>query len=168
METKDKKLLEEIEEYNKQDCISTFKLRNWLLKIKPEDTKWYVPEKEHFELRPFEETLLEYQKNFNESKYKDKPTIKLLSDVIGYYNREQKPSWRLFFDRKDLSDEELIDDRECIGNMKLVAQFEDKRSIEYKYLFPEQEYKLKKREEVLSLQIIMIQIEQIMRALSKS
>ena len=32
METKDKKLLEEIEEYNKQDCISTFKLRNWLLK----------------------------------------------------------------------------------------------------------------------------------------
>ena len=149
METKDKKLLEEIEEYNKQDCISTFKLRNWLLKIKPEDTKWYVPEKEHFELRPFEETLLEYQKKFNESKYKDKPTVKLLSDVIGYYNREQKPSWRLFFDRKDLSDEELIDDRECIGNMKLVAQFQDKRSIEYKYLFPEQEYKLKKGRSVI-------------------
>ena len=83
------KLLEEIEEYNKQDCISTFKLRNWLLKIKPEDTKWYIPEKEHFELRPFEETLLEYQKKFNESKYKDKPTVKLLSDVIGYY-KDQK------------------------------------------------------------------------------
>ena len=33
IETKDKKLLDEIEEYNKQDCISTFKLRNWLLKI---------------------------------------------------------------------------------------------------------------------------------------
>ena len=63
METKDKKLLEEIEKYNKQDCISTFKLRNWLLKIKPEDIKWHVPQKEYIELRPFEETLLEYQKN---------------------------------------------------------------------------------------------------------
>ena len=69
--------------------------------------------------------------------------------MIGYYGREQKPSWRLFFDRKDLSDEELIDDRECIGNMKLVAQFEDKRSIEYKFLFPDQEYKLKKGRSVI-------------------
>ena len=43
-------------------------------------------------------------------KFKDKPILKLLSDVIGYYGREQKPSWRLFFDRKDLSDEELIGD----------------------------------------------------------
>ena len=149
METKDKKLLKEIEEYNKQDCISTFKLRNWLLKIKPEDTKFHVPQKEHIELRPFEETLLEYQKKFNESKFKDKPILKLLSDVIGYYGREQKPSWRLFFDRKHLSDEELIDERECIGNMKLVSQFLDKRSIEYKYLFPAQEYKLKKGRSVI-------------------
>ena len=70
METKDKKLLEEIQEYNKQDCISTFKLRNWLLKIKPEDTKWHVPKKEHIELRPFEETLLEYQKNLTNQNLK--------------------------------------------------------------------------------------------------
>ena len=144
METKNKKFLEEIEEYNKQDCISTFKLRNWLLKIKPEDTNWHVPVKESIELRPFEETLLEYQKKFNVSKLKDKPIVKLLSDIIGFYSREMKPSWREFFDRKDLSDEELIDDRECIGNMKLVSQFQDKKSFEYKFLFPPQEYKLKK------------------------
>ena len=149
METKDKKLLNEIEEYNKQDCISTFKLRNWLLKIKPEDTKWHVPEKEHIELRPFEETLLEYQKKFNESKLKDQPIVKLLSDIIGYYSREMKPSWREFFDRKHLTHEELIDENECIGNMKLVSQFQDKRSFEYKFLFPPQEYKLKKGDGVI-------------------
>ena len=149
METKDKKLLNEIEEYNKQDCISTFKLRNWLLKIKPEGTKWHVPEKEHIELRPFEETLLEYQKKFNESKLKDQPIVKLLSDIIGYYSREMKPSWREFFDRKHLTHEELIDENECIGNMKLVSQFQNKRSFEYKFLFPPQEYKLKKGDGVI-------------------
>ena len=36
-----------------------------------------------------------------------------------------------------------MDDRECIGNMKLVSVFQDKRSLVYKYIFPEQEYKLK-------------------------
>ena len=48
------------------------------------------------------------------------------------------------FDRKDLSDSDLMDDRECIGNMKLVSVFQDKRSLVYKYIFPEQEYKLKR------------------------
>ncbi len=149
IETKKQKLLNEIEEYNKQDCVSTFKLRNWLLKIKPADTKWFVPEKDQMELRPFEQNLLDYEKRFNTSKLSENPTVKLLSDVIGFYNREQKPQWRQFFDRKDLSDEELIDDRECIGNMKLVTQFQDKKSFEYKYIFPEQEYKLKKGRQVI-------------------
>ena len=44
MQSKDQKLLDTIEEYNKQDCISTFKLRKWLLRIKPPETRWYVPE----------------------------------------------------------------------------------------------------------------------------
>ena len=104
------------------------------------------------ELRSFEQNLLDYQKRFNASKLSDNPTVKLLSDVIGFYNREQKPQWRQFFDRKDLSDEELIDDRECIGNMKLVSQFQDKRSFVYKYIFPEQEYKLKKGRGVFKYQ----------------
>ena len=90
-----------------------------------------------------------YQKKFNESKLKDQPIVKLLSDIIGYYSREMKPSWREFFDRKHLTHEELIDENECIGNMKLVSQFQDKRSFEYKFLFPPQEYKLKKGDGVI-------------------
>ena len=42
-----------------------------------------------------------------------------MSDIIGFYNREDKPAWREFFDRRTKSDEELIDDPECIGNMKV-------------------------------------------------
>ena len=48
-----------------------------------------------------------------------------------------------------MSHEELIDENECIGNMKLVSQFQDKRSFEYKFLFPTQEYKLKKGDGVI-------------------
>ncbi len=143
MHNNDKRLLDKIEDYNKQDCESTFRLRKWLLRIKPKQTKWFVPEKEKIELRPFEETLLEFQEKFENFKSKNNKISKLLSDVIGFYNREQKPQWRQHFDRKDLSDSDLMDDRECIGNMKLVSVFQDKRSLVYKYIFPEQEYKLK-------------------------
>ena len=63
IETGKQKFLDEIEDYNRQDCESTFKLRKWLLKIKPDDTKFFTPAKDKLELRPFEENLLEYQKN---------------------------------------------------------------------------------------------------------
>jgi len=144
METKEQSLLDQIGDYNKQDCVSTFKLRNWIKKIKPKDTKWFIPEKTEMEIRPFEEAILKYQKKLSENNNKDKTLVNILSDVVGFYNREQKPQWRQFFDRKDLSDEELIDDRECIGNMKLLSVVQDKKSLVYKYIFPEQEYKLKK------------------------
>ena len=147
--TKDQKILDKIEEYNKQDCLSTFKLRRWLLRIKPQETKWFVPEKQEMELRPFEETLLEYQDKIRNSKIKNTNLGKLLSDIIGFYNREQKPQWRQHFDRKDLSDNDLIDDSECIADMKQASYFQDKRSFVYKYVFPEQEYKLKKGRSVI-------------------
>ena len=101
------------------------------------------------DLRPHEEVLLEYQAKFSNYKGKKSNLINILSDIIGFYNREQKPQWREFFDRKDLSDNELIEDRECIGNMKLSSYFQDKRSFIYKYIFPEQEYKLKKGRSVI-------------------
>ena len=81
MQTKEQKLLDTIEEYNKQDCISTFKLRRWLLRIKPSETRWYVPEKKEMQLRPFEETFLEYQDKLKNSKSKEIKIIKLLSDI---------------------------------------------------------------------------------------
>ena len=48
--------------------------------------------------------------------------------ILLLFFTEQKPSWRQHFDRKDLSDSELIDDREVIANMKLVNYFSDKKS----------------------------------------
>ena len=143
MQNNDQKLLDKIEEYNKQDCISTFRLQKWLLRIKPQQTRWFVPEKDQIEIRPFEETLLEYREKFKNSKIKDNKIVKLLSDIIGFFNREQKPQWRQHFDRKDLSDIDLLEDREVVANMKLASVFQDKKSFVYKYIFPEQEYKLK-------------------------
>ncbi len=152
-QTKNQKLLDEIEFYNKQDCKSTYELREWLLKIKPEGTKWLEDEaKEELEIRPHEELMIEYLNKINNSEIKNVKLKQILSDIIGFYSREDKPAWREFFDRRDLSDEELIDDREVIASMKLLSSYKDpsprRRSILYKYIYPDQEFKLKKGKQV--------------------
>ena len=69
----------------------------------------------------------------------------LVSDIIGFYNREDKPAWREFFDRKTRSDEELIEDPECIGNMILSGKpTPEKRSLIYPFIYEEQDFKLRK------------------------
>ena len=99
------------------------------MRIKPEQTRFFISEKEQMELRGFEEKLLEYQEKFKNSKIQNTLIGKLTSDVVGFYNREQKVPWRHHFNRKDLSDEELIEDRECIANMKLTSVYQDKKSF---------------------------------------
>ncbi len=147
LETQDQNFLDEIESYNKQDCSSTYQLHQWLLRIKPSETSWFVPQKldEEMKLRDWEIDMNLYSKKVEKSKIKNKEIKQLMSDIIGFYNREDKPAWREFFDRRTKSDEELIDDPECIGNMKVNGKpTPDKRSMIYSYLFEEQDFKLRK------------------------
>ncbi len=41
-ETGDSELLDQIQDYNEDDCISTQLLREWLLTMRPTDTPWFV------------------------------------------------------------------------------------------------------------------------------
>ena len=91
------------------------------LKIKPEGIKWFETTKEHEEIRPHEELMIEYSNKIQDSKLKNKKLKQILLDIIGFYTREDKPSWREFFNRRDLTDAELIEDREVIANMKLIS-----------------------------------------------
>src|SRR6056300_1058640 len=145
IETQDQKYLDEIESYNKQDCRSTLDLHKWLLKIKPKETSWFTPKKEEMELRDREVKMIEYQEKVESSKLKNKRFKQLLSDIIGFYVRENKPSWNDFFKRRGKSDEELVEDPECVGNMKLNSKpTPDKRSLIYSYKFENQDFKLRK------------------------
>jgi len=162
MDTGNKKYLDDIELYNKEDVESTLKLRNWLVSIRPVTAIWYSGqskkdkdgeeeiEKKIKERRNFEVEFLEYQKKLQAEKNINPEVATLLSNLIGFYRREARPDWRLFFDRKTMSHEELINDVDCIGDMKKIAEpFKEKRSMVYTYNYPEQDFKLKLDEKVL-------------------
>ena len=146
METKKQILLDEIEEYNKQDCESTYQLRNWILEIKEKakNTSWFLPSKEEMELRDNEIKMLDYQKKISNTKIESKPIKEIITSIIGYYNRENKPEWREYFDRKDLTDDDLVDDSTCIGDMRIFgSQTQEKKSLIYTYKYEDQEFKIK-------------------------
>ena len=69
-----------------------------------------------------------------------------MADLVGFHRREAKPAWWAFFDRQEQSAEELQDDAECLGGCTADGKDwigQDKRSLTFRYRYPEQETKLR-------------------------
>jgi len=143
-------LMQEIINYNEEDCVSTYDLREFLLKNRPKGLPWFSQTHEDKEknssLKDFEinENLLVEQL---ESK-KNKTNVKFIDDLIslvGFHRREAKPSIWAYYDRKEKTPEELEDDPECIGNCNLVEEVlsNDPDRKRFKYKFNTQNYKIK-------------------------
>jgi predicted RecB family nuclease len=151
-ETKDPKLLEEIRDYNRIDCISTQRLRDWLVSsARPADVPW----------RPF--GAKNAAGNFNLEGVNEEQAVadalrkrlkvvaerhgdrvaELLFDLVYFHDRERKPSWWSIFDKIGKEVEDLIEDLECLGGLVARSRSVDAgRSWERTYEFPEQETKL--------------------------
>ena len=155
IETGDKKLLEEIKIYNKEDCESTYFLREWLIERRPSNSTWAVNVNEPRKVeKNWEKENEDYKKLINK-KY-DKSNIKnILSDIIGFHKREDSVFWQDFFNRSSTkNDEDLIEDAKCIGDMERISEKKDEsdkkgfRKI-YTYKFLKQDYKIKENDNVL-------------------
>ena len=133
LETGEKKLLEEIALYNRDDCMSTRGLCAWLRARLPDaEAKFGViidqldPEPPH---EPSDKQR-EWQRRTDalrstllaglpDDESEDKPeqrAKRLMFALTGYHSREAKPAWWAYFDRRNKSPEELADeDPEAIG-----------------------------------------------------
>ena len=151
-ETNEPKLLEEIREYNKIDCISTQKLREWLISsVRPADMPWRsIGAKRspgNFDLDGVKEKqiaadVLRERLRIVAHGHGDR-VADLLFDLLYFHDRERKPAWWSIFDKIGKEAEDLVEDFECLGG--LVAKsgpVDSGRSWEQKYEFPEQESKL--------------------------
>lgn len=143
LETKEQRLLEELESYNKQDCHSTYDLRNWLVKIRPEGASWFVPAINEVEYREFEKEMYENFQQLSNFKAEDKNLKQIITDLEEFFRREAKPQWREYFERRYISNKELVD-LEAIGDLKIKGTpYSEDRSKVNIYTFDEQDYKLK-------------------------
>lgn len=156
-ETQEEELLRQIAEYNEIDCISTHKLRDWLLTLKPGDCSWFKdtglddesqPERKDWEIE-YEACQARLLESANEENLELRQRI---AHLLEFHNREAKPQWWASFDRQNKFEEELIEDTECLGGLALVGRPEPKKqSLLYTYRFPPQEYKLRPGENVVDI-----------------
>jgi predicted RecB family nuclease len=160
-ETGEAHLLADIRAYNEDDCRSTWKLREWLLTLRPQSLPWVrhaVAEPEADTRTPWESLLDDYRQRLlghlpdDPMEWdEDARARELVYQLLDFNRREAKPQWWTMFARMELREEELLEDGECLAELTWDPEHpprSDKRSIIYTYRYPEQETKLKAGDQV--------------------
>jgi predicted RecB family nuclease len=155
-----KELLDEIEAYNKLDCQSTAKCRDWLATLRPATLPWpteMAPEKadpvrEQKRIDAEQRTTAHIQALTTGCAAEDKPWRTLLAYLLEFHRRDAKPKYWAMFTRQEMQNEELIDDAECIGVLSpdpARPPRPEKKSMVYSFTFPPQDFKMRVDDDVL-------------------
>lgn len=163
-ESKNPELLESIRQYNEEDCRSTWKLRDWLLSLRPGELPWFAAAAAeskqpargksdktlaHEErLEEFHDCLVTHPVNYD----LDPELAKLVDSILDFYRRAAKPQWWAIFDRREAELEDLVEDPEVIASLydpEYVGEG-DRFSI-YRYRYPDQDFKVRSGDRPLRL-----------------
>lgn len=141
--TGEQQILDEIEDYNRIDCVSTERLRDWLVEIRPEGP--WPQLLESADAKENEEDI-EAQALHSQlgASGLSEERQSMLFDLGMFHKREAKPAWWAIFDSLGKDDEDLIDDLDALGGLIATGPAEPiKRSVQRSYRFPAQESKLR-------------------------
>ena len=162
-EFNEKNILTEIELYNKDDCISTKKLLEWLHSIKPEDIhyKEQKNKEKNEKQKEAENKTTENTKKYNKIKKElllvnneDLDIKQLIADMTFIYKREANVEWWLFFERLNKDYQELLEDMKSIAGLKKIKSFYDEKGYPIlKLKHPEQDFKINIDDLVINLKV---------------
>jgi uncharacterized protein len=160
--TGDPALLEAIRAYNEEDCRSTLALRDWIqTQMRPEAARDFgvdfadltepEPEEQHDApewlagQQELADRLADGLPENREDDTVDTAERRMLSHLLLYHRRESKPEWWRFFELKEKTPVELVDEREAVGLIELDTKVDPvplKKSLDWTYTFAPQEVKL--------------------------
>lgn len=144
--TGDEALLQQIEEYNYDDCVSTALCLDWLLGLRPEGAEW-------FKVAPVEVKPEVLEQRAQEAKWQEAlrglapveghATGELVSYLCDFHRRAKKPIWWKIFSLQGAADEELEDELDCLAGLRMEGEQEvEKRSFVASYRYRPQETRL--------------------------
>lgn len=144
----DQHWLDEIEVYNRDDCVSTMELHAWL----------WARRDEAYAVHGAPQDVVEGDEGARDaSDDAELVTLRaslaaagsgeaLLADLLEYHRREARAGWREFFERCRTATEELIDDPTCLAGLvpdPTVAPVRIDRSWGFALRFPAQRHRLR-------------------------
>lgn len=158
-------ILKTIEEYNQDDCISAWRLREWLegLRKKLEaslgnasprpELKSGQPTKNLAaritEVTALRERLLAGIPDEENERSHEQQARWLMAQMLEWHRREDKSTWWEYYRLCDLSDDELIEDRSALGGLVYLGGVDEtKRSIIHRYQFPPQDHAIDRTDNV--------------------
>ena len=152
-----KDVLDSVESYNRDDCVSTYQLRQWLESRRLEYEKKAgkpLPRPSIKEAEAGEELAAEIEQAValaarlttglptDESQWSSEQRARwLLAQMLEYHRREDKSAWWEYYRLCDLTDEELQQDKTALGGLSYVGEAgRVDRSIIHRYKFPPQNH----------------------------
>lgn len=158
-------LLKTVEGYNRDDCMSALRLRDWLedrrkeLEAKrsralprPAAQSGEASEKLSTRLQEISALTARLLGSLpaDEAQWTDEHrACLLLAQMLEWHRREEKSSWWEYFRLCALSAEELQEDRNALGGLVYVGEIDHiKRSVVYRYGFPPQDHAIDRALEV--------------------
>ena len=151
VDERDQEILDSIERYNEEDCLSNRLLRDWLLERREEAQAQFgvaIPWPPEPEVREPDEEATEFAAARAELRRElqatGDETHALMGDLLEYHRREARPVWWWFFARTKMTPEELVEDSEAIGGLEPDGSVpeEDGKSRVHGFRFPVQQQKL--------------------------
>jgi len=158
-------ILKAIEGYNRDDCVSALRLRDWLERLRTEleaqvgeslprpEPKAVAPSENLTEylqrVRAVEERLTALLPADKETWTEAQKATALLADLLEWHRREDKSTHWEYFNRCDFSDEEFVTDRATLGGLVYVGEVEKvKKSTIHRYRFPLQDTSIERAMEL--------------------
>ena len=154
-----------IEGYNRDDCFSTLRLRDWLEERRQdleEKTGQPLPrpaaksgaptenlEAEIGEVRAVMARLLAGIPADEKERTAEQSARWLLAQMLEYHRREDKSAWWEYFRLASLTDEELQEDKSALGGLRYLGEAgRVKKSTIHRYQFPPQDHALDRAAEI--------------------
>jgi len=155
-----------VEEYNRDDCVSALRLREWLerLRIEVETQKGIsLPRPAPKESAPNEDLAAQVEQVHlmvskvlagvpeDETDRADEEQAQwLLANLLDWNRREAKSTWWEYYRLIELSDSELQDDKNALGGLEYVGSVEtDKQRLIHQYSFPPQNHSIDRAKNVV-------------------
>ncbi|MDQ3874441.1 MAG: TM0106 family RecB-like putative nuclease, partial [Actinomycetota bacterium] len=152
LETGNVAILAAIEAYNREDCVSTARLRDWLLERRGEAASLYGEEVRWWQVPEPRAPSEEVRHDLGERARLGEELVAgseegderwLAGQLLEYHRREAKPVWWQFFERLKRTSSQLVDDSESIGELRWDGRppEEHKKSLAFGFAFPAQEHR---------------------------
>jgi uncharacterized protein len=160
----DAPLREVVEAYNRDDCVSALRLRDWLEDLRaqlvdagealprPEPQAGEAPEpigERERRIAALVTRLLDGVPDDPDARAPDAHARRVLAGVLDWHRREDKVKWWEYFRLRELPDEDLLDERGALAGLEFVGRVAGVgRSEVHRYRFPAQESALRQKDEL--------------------